>query len=74
MPGAASEPEAALSCPVMPACPSRGSEPVISVATSEKLAFMADEEIVVEAEKLLGTLMVPEPLRAKCNLLAGCNC
>lgn len=61
MPGADTVPDEALSWPVMPACPSRGSDPVISVAMSEKLPFIAELLIVVPDEKLFGTLIDPLP-------------
>jgi hypothetical protein len=58
---AATEPDALLNWPVMAACPSRGSEPVISEAKSVKLAFIAVLEIVVPDEKELLTEHVPDP-------------
>ena len=63
MPGADVVPDAALNWPVIAACPSRGSEPVISVAMSEKLPFIAELLIVVPDEKLVGTLYEPLPFR-----------
>ena len=65
MPGDVADPAVACSWPVIAAWPSRGRDPVISVAMSVKLAFIADELMVVPDENELAILIVPEPLRAK---------
>ena len=70
IPGADAEPDAALSCPVIDDCPSLGRDPVISAATSVKLALTAEDEIVVPLENELTTVIEPEPLRGK---LVSCS-
>jgi hypothetical protein len=56
-------PEADFICPVIAASPFLGKEPVTSEAKSVKLALTCEEEMVAPAEKLLLTVMVPDPLR-----------